>query len=72
MTEYMNETPEALLTEREVLERMTPEQIVDFILQNGEKVGEIERHMNLASDVLDGYGVSVETVLKERENGKQK
>jgi len=71
MSEYVNPKPEVLLSEREVLEAMTPDQLVDFILQNGEKVSEIERHMNLASEVLDGYGVTVETALEERKNGNK-
>lgn len=73
MTERIMETPEALLSEREVLEQMTPDQLVDLILKHGETVGNIERIMNLASSVLDGYGVTVESALEERQNGnKQK
>ena len=43
-----------LLTEREVLESMSTDALVDFILEKGSKVSEIERIMNLASEVLDG------------------
>lgn len=62
-----------LLTEREVLEGMSPNQLVDFILEKGEKVTNIESIMSLASDVLEGaYGTTVEQVLNERKiNGNQ-
>ena len=57
------------LSERELLEDMSEDQIVNLILQNGERVTEIERFMNLASEVLEGaYGVSVEEVLDKRKN----
>ena len=57
------------LSERELLEDMPEDQIVNLILQNGERVTEIERFMNLASEVLEGvYGVSVEDVLNKRKN----
>lgn len=63
-----------LLSEREVLEQMGPDAIVNLILEHGERVSEYERTMNLASEVLEGaYGVSVESVLQKRErenNGK--
>lgn len=66
MTERMGQEP--LLTEREVLEGMSSDQIVDLILQNGERVTAIERSMSLAAEVLEGaYGRTVEQVLKERE-----
>ena len=55
-----------LLTEREVLESMSTDALVDFILEKGSKVSEIERIMNLASEVLDGYGTSVEQELDKR------
>lgn len=62
-----------LLTEREVLEGMTPSQLVDYILKSGEKVSALESAMNLASDVLEGaYGTTVEQVLNERnKNGNE-
>lgn len=57
-----------LLTERETLEGLNAEQLVDLILANGEKVTEIERMMNLASEVLEGaHGTSIEEELKKRE-----
>lgn len=47
---------------------MTPDQIVDEILRKGEQVSQIERFMNVASDVLEGaYGLTVPQVLTERE-----
>lgn len=61
-------TQEALITERETLEGLTQDQLVDLILANGEKVSTIERSMNLASDVLEGvHGTSIEEELKKRE-----
>lgn len=72
MSEYMNEPPEVEKSEREILEEMTTKQLADFILQNGEKVAEIERHMNLASEVLEAKGTSVEAVLDEREHERNK
>lgn len=64
------------LSEREILEGMSPDSIVNTILTQGEKVSDIERSMNLASDVLQGaYGLTVEEVLQKREkdtNGEAK
>lgn len=62
--------PETLpgMSDRELLESMTPDQIVDEILRKGEQVSQIERFMNVASDVLEGaYGLTVPQVLTERE-----
>ncbi len=70
----MSQSPETLpgLSDRELLEGMTPDQIVDEILQHGEKVGEIERRMSLASDVLEGaYGVTVDDILRIREQNAE-
>jgi hypothetical protein len=65
-------TQEALITEREVFELMNKQQLVDYILSQGERVSAVERSMNLAGEVLEGYGTSVEEELKKRErkNGK--
>lgn len=59
------------MSDRELYEAMTPEQIVDRILADGELVTDTEHRMSMASDVLSGYGLTVEEVLKERErNGE--
>lgn len=56
------------LEKAEILEGLGPDALVDYILGLGEKVTQIERDMNLASDVLSGaYGLSVEQILQERE-----
>lgn len=59
---------EQLFTEQQVLEGLTPDQLVDYILDQGGKVSELERVMNLAVIVLDGYGTSVDEVLTKRES----
>jgi hypothetical protein len=68
--------PETLpgMSERELLESMTPDQLVDHILAQGERVTEIERHMNMASDVLENHhGVDLLQTLQERDkNGETK
>jgi hypothetical protein len=48
------------------LERLHPDMLVDLIITNGETITRLEKTMSLASDVLDGYGTSVEEVLTER------
>lgn len=62
-----------LMTEREVLEGLTEQQLVDYILQSGEKVTALKNAMNLASEVLEGaYGTTVEQILDERnKNGNE-
>lgn len=55
------------LSERELLESMTQDQIVDYILHMGRNVSDLEKKMNLASEVLEGvYGTDVEQILTER------
>lgn len=52
------------MSEVELLESMTPDQIVRHILDLGEKIDKLEKNMNLASEVLeDAYGLSVDQVL---------
>lgn len=52
------------LSKREIFEGMSRDAIVEHILNLGQKVTEIERDMNLASEVLEGiYGVTVEDVI---------
>jgi hypothetical protein len=68
MAEQLNPNQNELISEREVLEGMSSEEIVDLILAHGEKVSKYEGFMNLASDVLEGaYGITVEEVLQKRE-----
>lgn len=55
------------MEERELLESMSVDGIVDYILHMGENVSDLERKMNLASEVLEGaYGTSVEEILDQR------
>lgn len=55
------------LDERALLESMTPEAIVDYILHMGKNISDLERKMDLASEILKhAYGTSVEDILKER------
>lgn len=65
----MIERQEALpgLSERELLESIGAEAVVDHILKLGGTVAEIEKRMNLAAEVLEGaYGVTVEEILHKR------
>lgn len=76
-TQQKADTPLPGMGERELLESMSPEQIVDLILADGERVTEIEKRMNQASEVLEGaYGLTVDEILGQREerqkNGEQK
>ena len=53
------------MSEQEILESMTPENLVKHILMLGEKATQIETKMNKASEVLEGtYGLTVEQVLR--------
>ena len=60
---------------REVLEGLSPDQIVDTILADGAEIQKIEKRMDLAAEVLEGaYGLTVAEVLGRREreqNGEQ-
>ena len=57
------------LDERAIFESMQPNEIVDYILDRGKRVAQIERMMSLASEVLEGgYGLTVDEVLQKREN----
>ena len=56
-----------LFTEREALEALNTEQLVNYILEKGREVSEIERMMNLAAEVLEGYGTTIEEQLRERD-----
>lgn len=60
------------MSERETLEALSPSQLVDYIMQQGESVTVAEKRMNLAGEILEGaYGTTFEAVLKERENGNK-
>ena len=60
-----------LFDERKAFEGMSTDGLVDFILDMGSRVTFLERSMSIASDVLEGYGTSIESELqrRERENG---
>lgn len=56
------------LSEAELLESMGAEKVIDYIIGLGEKITEIEKRMNLASEVLEGaYGITVEQVIRRRD-----
>lgn len=60
------------LSEREVLEGMGTEALVDHILRLGERATHIERKMNEAADILEGaYGLTVDDVLSARQLADQ-
>lgn len=44
------------MTEREILEGYTPEQLVDYKGFLLEKYSELERTVHLVNDILGGYG----------------
>ncbi len=44
------------MSERDILEGYTPEQLVDYKTFLLEKYSDIERNIHLVNDVLDGYG----------------
>lgn len=46
------------MTEREILEGLNPEQLLDYRGFLLEKYSDLERQIHLTNDVLDGYGVS--------------
>lgn len=66
------QSAEPLITRREVLEQMSIDQLANLIEQHGLLVSDYERTMNLAAEVLEGYGTTAEQVLDERKlNGNQ-
>lgn len=67
MSELINGKQEALVSQRETLEALNREQLVDFILAKGVQVTEIEWMMNLAAQVLEGYGTSMDAELDRRQ-----
>lgn len=61
------------MSERDTLEQMSPNGLIQYIMAQGEKVTRLETAMNLANEVLEGaYGTTFEEVLMERENGNTK
>ncbi len=48
------------MSEREILEGYTPEQLVDYKSFLLEKYSDLERQVHLVNDILDGYGVEQE------------
>lgn len=44
------------MSERDILEGYTPEQLVDYKTFLLEKYSDIERNIHLVNDILDGYG----------------
>lgn len=48
------------MTERDILEGYTPEQLVDYKSFLLEKYSDLERQVHLVNDILDGYGVEQE------------
>ncbi len=57
------------LSEREVLESLGPEALVEHIMTLGEKVSTLENKMNEAAEILEGvYGLTVNDVLSQRES----
>lgn len=62
-------------SQREVLEGLSADELVNNILADGMRIEEIQRQMDLTAEVLEGaYGVTVADVLAQREreqNGEQ-
>lgn len=62
MTEFLDnlthqhEHP-ALFDERAVLENLQPQAILDFKEECLAKISHLEKYVNMANEVLDGYGV---------------
>lgn len=44
------------MTERDILEGYTPEQLVDYKGFLLDKYSDLERQVHLVNDILDGYG----------------
>lgn len=53
---------EALLTTQEVLESMTPSQLIELKRDSLAKLSEIEALVHNINDVLGGYGADVEII----------
>lgn len=58
-----------LFSERQLLEAQNPEQLVELVLQHAETIERYKATMDLAAEVLTGYGTSIEEELQKREQG---
>ncbi len=64
MSEFHREQQEALISEREVMEGLSPMELKAFIAHGCAKMSEIERMVHLANDVLEnGYGIPENVIL---------
>lgn len=55
---------EALFTEREVLEAQSPQHLAKFVLGQADIIAQAERRIELANDVLTGYGTDIAVELE--------
>lgn len=51
------------VSERDILEGYTPEQLVDYKTFLLERYSDIERNIHLVNDILDGYGYIEDNVV---------
>lgn len=51
------------MSERDILEGYTPEQLADYKAFLLEKYSDIERNIHLVNDILDGYGYIEDNVV---------
>lgn len=58
---------DGLFPELLAFECLRPEQLVDYILEQGAKVSAIEKAMDLAATALEGYGTSIDAELDRRQ-----
>lgn len=61
MTETLQHQ-EALMTQREVLESQTPQQLVELKREALSKLSDLETLVHDINDVLEGYGCPVEII----------
>lgn len=55
---------EALFTEREVLEAQSPQHLARFVLAQADIIANAERRIEMANDVLTGYGTDIALELE--------
>lgn len=53
------------MSEREILEVYSPEQLIDYKGFLLEKYSDLERQVHLVNDILDGYGVVQEETIPD-------